>query len=212
MKHTVGKILAIAFLLVLALSCARTGRVIPEEKFSDIYAEMLLADQWISSNLKARRVADTTLFYAPILEKYGYDVLDYDASVRHYMKKPADFAAILDKSSMKLTAYANRLQAVEDEMNSRYKLPAYKSVDFSKDTILVIRLDTVSVTVPPADTALVLPATDTTSNNIQIDTTHYERKGNTEEMLLLHGPDDTASRRHSVKRPKLGPKSNQIAL
>ena len=212
MKHTVGKILAIAFLLVLALSCARTGRVIPEEKFSDIYAEMLLADQWISSNLKARRVADTTLFYAPILEKYGYDVLDYDASVRHYMKKPADFAAILDKSSMKLTAYANRLQAVEDEMNSRYKLPAYKSVDFSKDTILEIRLDTVSVTVPPADTALVLPATDTTSNNIQIDTTHYERKGNTEEMLLLHGPDDTASRRHSVKRPKLGPKSNQIAL
>ena len=212
MKHTVGKILAIAFLLVLALSCARTGRVIPEEKFSDIYAEMLLADQWISSNLKARRVADTTLFYAPILEKYGYDVLDYDASVRHYMKKPADFAAILDKSSMKLTAYANRLQAVEDEMKSRYKLPAYKSVDFSKDTILVIRLDTVSVTVLPSDSALVSPAIDSTSNNIQIDTTHYERKGNTEEMLLLHGPDDTASRRHSVKRPKLGPKSNQIAL
>lgn len=212
MKHTVGKILAIAFLLVLALSCARTGRVIPEEKFSDIYAEMLLADQWISSNLKARRVADTTLFYAPILEKYGYDVLDYDASVRHYMKKPADFAAILDKSSSKLTAYANRLQAVEDEMKSRYKLPAYKSVDFSKDTILVIRLDTVSVTVPPSDSALVSPAIDSTSNNIQIDTTHYERKGNTEEMLLLHGPDDTASRRHSVKRPKLGPKSNQIAL
>ena len=212
MKHTVGKILAIAFLLVLALSCARTGRVIPEEKFSDIYAEMLLADQWISSNLKARRVADTTLFYAPILEKYGYDVLDYDASVRHYMKKPADFAAILDKSSMKLTAYANRLQAVEDEMKSRYKLPAYESVDFSKDTILVIRLDTVSVTVPPSDSALVSPAIDSTSNNIQIDTTHYERKGNTEEMLLLHGPDDTASRRHSVKRPKLGPKSNQIAL
>ena len=212
MKHTVGKILAIAFLLVLALSCARTGRVIPEEKFSDIYAEMLLADQWISSNLNARRVADTTLFYAPILEKYGYDVLDYDASVRHYMKKPADFAAILDKSSSKLTAYANRLQAVEDEMKSRYKLPAYKSVDFSKDTILVIRLDTVSVTVPPSDSALVSPAIDSTSNNIQIDTTHYERKGNTEEMLLLHGPDDTASRRHSVKRPKLGPKSNQIAL
>ncbi len=212
MKHTVGKILAIAFLLVLALSCARTGRVIPEEKFSDIYAEMLLADQWISSNLKARRVADTTLFYAPILEKYGYDVLDYDASVRHYMKKPADFAAILDKSSMKLTAYANRLQAVEDEMKSRYKLPPYKSVDFGKDTILVIQLDTVSLTEPAADSALVSPAIDSTSNNIQIDTTHYERKGNTEEMLLLHGPDDTASRRHSVKRPKLGPKSNQIAL
>lgn len=212
MKHTVGKILAIAFLLVLALGCARTGRVIPEEKFSDIYAEMLLADQWISSNLKARRVADTTLFYAPILEKYGYDVLDYDASVRHYMKKPADFAAILDKSSSKLTAYANRLQAVEDEMKSRYKLPPYKSVDFGKDTILVIQLDTVSLTEPAADSVLVLPAIDSTSNNIQIDTTHYERKGNTEEMLLLHGPDDTASRRHSVKRPKLGPKSNQIAL
>lgn len=220
MKHSVGKILAITFLLVLALGCARTGRVIPEEKFSDIYAEMLIADQWISSNLKARRVADTTLFYAPILEKYGYDVLDYDASVRHYMKKPADFAAILDKSSSKLTAYANRLQAVEDEMKSRYKLPPYKSVDFGKDTILVIQLDTVSLTepaadstlVPPADSVLVLQAIDSTGNKIQIDTTHYERKGNTEEMLLLHGPDDTASRRHSVKRPKLGPKSNQIAL
>ena len=128
------------------------------------------------------------------------------------MKKPADFAAILDKSSSKLTAYANRLQAVEDEMKSRYKLPPYKSVDFGKDTILVIQLDTVSLTEPAADSALVSPAIDSTSNNIQIDTTHYERKGNTEEMLLLHGPDDTASRRHSVKRPKLGPKSNQIAL
>ena len=198
MKHSVGKILALSVLLVLALGCGHRGRVIPEDKFSDIYAEMLLADQWISSHMKARKVADTTLFYAPILEKYGYDVLDYDASVRHYMKKPSDFAAILESSSKKLTAYANRLQAVEDEMKSRYKLPAYRSVDFSADTILVVKIDT----------ALVLPATDTTSKIIQIDTTYYERKGNIEEMLLLHGPDDTASRRHSIKRPDFGRKSN----
>ena len=212
MKHSVGKILAFSVLLVLALGCGRTGRVIPEDKFSDIYAEMLIADQWISSNLKARRVADTTLFYAPILEKYGYDVLDYDASVRHYMKKPADFSAILDKSSRKLTAYANRLQAVEDEIKSRYKLPPYRSVDFGKDTILVIHPDTVSITEPAADSTLVPPVTDSTSNKIQIDTTDYERKGNTEEMLLLHGPDDTTSRRHSVKRPVFSPKSNRIAF
>lgn len=216
MKHSAGKILALSVLLVLALGCGHRGRVIPEDKFSDIYAEMLLADQWISSNLKARRVADTTLFYAPILEKYGYDVLDYDASVRHYMKKPSDFAAILESSSKKLTAYANRLQEVEDEMKSRYKLPAYRSVDFSADTILVVKIDTVlmvkadtaTVAEAPADTALVLPATDTTSKKIQIDTTYYERKGNIEEMLLLHGPDDTASRRHSIKRPDFGRKSN----
>ena len=62
MKHSVGKILTLTLLLVLALGCGRRGRVIPEDKFSDIYAQMLLADQWISSNLKARRVADTTLF------------------------------------------------------------------------------------------------------------------------------------------------------
>lgn len=185
MKHSVGTILSLTLLLVLALGCGRRGRVIPEDKFSDIYAQMLLADQWISSNLKARRVADTTLFYAPILEKYGYDVLDYDASVRHYMKKPEKFAQILDRTSKQLTAYANRLQAVEDEMKKRYKLPAYKPIDFSKDTIL---------TIIPIDT-----------------TTNYEPKGNTEEMFLLHGSDDTTSRRHPVKRFEPGAESKQIA-
>ena len=58
--------LSLALTLLLTLGCGRRARVIPQDKMSDIYAEMLLADQWISSNLKARRVADTTLFYAPI--------------------------------------------------------------------------------------------------------------------------------------------------
>ena len=221
MKRHCGRIMALSLLLVLALGCGHRGRVIPEDKFADIYADMLLADQWLSSNPKARRVADTTLFYAPILESYGYNVLDYNASVRHYMKKPEKFAAIISSSSKQLSAYAKRLQAVEDEMKSRYKLPPYKKVDFSRDTVLVVdtskvlssQADTLDSAIELADSAGVAAAEpDTVNTIIQSDTTNYERKGNFEEMFLLHGPDDTTSGRYRGQRERVGRKSNKIAF
>ena len=60
-----------------------------------IYAEMLVMDQWTLSESGLRNIADTSLVYEPIFQKYGYDTEDYRKSVEHYMKDPERFSRIL---------------------------------------------------------------------------------------------------------------------
>ena len=50
--------------LLLMISCGGDGRVIPKKKMSEIYADMFTADQWISQNYKASRVADSRFWIA----------------------------------------------------------------------------------------------------------------------------------------------------
>ena len=93
-------------LLVLCLisSCKRGNRVIPKDKFAEIYAEMFVLDQWLDDNRDVRRMADTTLVYAPVLDKYGYSYNDYlldqamglaDENSEDKAKFDAEIAAIL---------------------------------------------------------------------------------------------------------------------
>ena len=76
-----------AYLLPLALaavsfvSCGGDVKVIPKDEMAEIYAEMLLMDQWIAAHPQARRTADTSFVYEPIFEKYGYTSDDYRSSV-----------------------------------------------------------------------------------------------------------------------------------
>lgn len=88
--------------LLLMISCGGDGRVIPKKKMSEIYADMFTADQWISQNYKASRVADTTMVYEAIFEKYGYDSEDYRKSVDHYIQDPDRFARILRQTVLVL--------------------------------------------------------------------------------------------------------------
>lgn len=93
-KHFV--ILLLLAAMVLAPSCRRNGpRVIPRGKLAKIYAEMFVTDQWIQNTPKLRSIADTSLVYEPILEKYGYTSEDYQHSVQHYMDDPERFSRIL---------------------------------------------------------------------------------------------------------------------
>ena len=75
-------------------SCRQKG-VIDEDVLSQIYADMLMTDQWISSTAGVRLVADTSLVYEPILKKYGHTSADYRSSVEHYLKDPEDYADIM---------------------------------------------------------------------------------------------------------------------
>ena len=72
--------------------------MIPRGRLAEIYAEMLVTDQWITSTPGMRMIADTSLVYEPILQKYGYDLDDYLASVDRYMDDPERFSRILRKS------------------------------------------------------------------------------------------------------------------
>lgn len=89
-----------ATMLLLLSSCGKDdeAKVIPRGKLSEIYAEMLVTDQWITSTPGMRMIADTSLVYAPILEKYGYDLEDYLKSMDVYMGDPERFSRILRKS------------------------------------------------------------------------------------------------------------------
>lgn len=84
-----------AAVLFLSSCTGDGGKVIPRSKLAEIYAEMLITDQWISDTPGLRRTADTSLVYEPIFQKYGFTTADYRMSVDKYMDDPERFSRIL---------------------------------------------------------------------------------------------------------------------
>lgn len=81
---------------VFVSSCSKEeARVIPRSKLTKIYAEMLVADQWIQTSSDKRTAADTMLVYEPILEEYGYTSADYRYTLNEYLNDPDRFSRIL---------------------------------------------------------------------------------------------------------------------
>ena len=107
------RICAFAAAAAVMLSCGRQGRVIPAGKMSEIYADMLVADQRIRNNPELMPVADTSLFYEPVFNRYGYSSIDYVRSVNHYMEDPESFKKIFAKTKEILDGHISELRAVE---------------------------------------------------------------------------------------------------
>lgn len=128
-----------AYLVVLALvvglslaSCGKKERVIPKEKMAEIYAEMYVLDQWLDDNRSLRREADTSLVYAPVLDKYGYTYDDYLNSVDVYMKDPTRYSRILRRTSeilgSRLTELKAEKKAQEDAMKESRRLDSLRNL------------------------------------------------------------------------------------
>ena len=97
------KYILLTFIVLFVVSCSSDeGRVIPRGRLAEIYAEMLMTDQWILDTPDVRRMADTSFVYAPILERYGYTTLDYMKSVDRYMDDPERFSRILRSTGVLL--------------------------------------------------------------------------------------------------------------
>ena len=112
MRGLLRHILAAFVLAACLCSCGREGKVIPRNKFASIYAEMFLADAWLSTASPDDRLrSDTTAFYEPIFEKYGYTIEDYWASVSYYLQDPDRFSRILHRSRLQLESQIKALQA-----------------------------------------------------------------------------------------------------
>lgn len=107
-------ILAAALLLCLS-ACGKKDKIIPRSTLEDLYVDLFLADQWLIETPGQSRIADTTMVYEPIFNKYGYTTLDYIASVNHYIRDPKRYARILKRADAKLVARLNVLQALVDE-------------------------------------------------------------------------------------------------
>lgn len=118
MKRRLSYMMAMVLSAVIFLaSCGRDeAEVIPRDDMARIYAEMLLTDQWIVNTPNIRLIADTSLVYTPIFEKYGYDADDYRKSVDHYMDDPERFARIFRETGEILDAQIADLEVRKAEM------------------------------------------------------------------------------------------------
>lgn len=114
--------------VILTVSCKRNeAEVIPRAKLAKIYAEMLVTDQWITSNAGIRMIADTSLVYEPILNKYGYDADDYRMSVDYYMNDPERFSRILRTSGELIDKRIAELKQEQKRLEAIARLPVVKS-------------------------------------------------------------------------------------
>ncbi len=118
MKRSFRYVVAVSAVLVLFLSSCGRGRVrvIPRDELAEIYAEMMMTDQWILNTPNVRLIADTSLVYEPILEKYGYDSDDYRKSIDVYMDDPERFAKILKVTGEILEGRLKALELKKEEM------------------------------------------------------------------------------------------------
>lgn len=126
-------------ILLLAASCGgKKEKVIPRGRLAEIYAEMLMTDQWINSNPGQRQKADTSLVYEPILQKYGYSSADYRKSVEVYMDDPERFSRILRSTGVILD---RRLQELERRKEEIEREEALKRIRESLRITVEIDLD-----------------------------------------------------------------------
>ena len=130
-----------ALMLILLLSaCGGRARIIPRSTLANIYADMFLADQWLSDHSPERLTADTTLFYDPIFARYGYTFEDYDYSVKHYLKDPERFSKIFrdaaDKLKKERDIYVSKKEFVEKVKEFNEGIRGYSLVDFDHDSLL----------------------------------------------------------------------------
>ncbi len=119
MKSSLKIVLSFVLMVVAVISCDRSARVIPAGKMEKIYREMLLADQWLSENPEKRTMADTTWFYEPVFEKYGFTLKDYQKSVDRYLNDPKRYAEMVgrvEKGLRKDLAALNARMAREERL------------------------------------------------------------------------------------------------
>ena len=127
MKIRVVHIIAACAVLFSLVGCSfNRTKVIPRGEMAEIYAEMLMADQWISENSRTRTQADTSLVYEPIFQRYGYDTEDYRASVAHYMKDPERYSRILRETAEILDARILELKELKRIEDRRKSIVPYK--------------------------------------------------------------------------------------
>lgn len=128
--HIISTAAAVAF---FCTSCDRDGaEVIPRNQLAQIYAEMFVTDQWVMSAPGVRMIADTSLVYQPILEKYGYDIDDYMRTVDVYMNDPERFAKIFRTSAEILDGRILDLKARKEEQD-RQRERAKRALKYKSD-------------------------------------------------------------------------------
>lgn len=122
MRRISGYIAVVLAVFAMTLSCKRV-KVIPEDRLTDIYVEMFMADQWVVNGGLAT-MSDTHFVYRPIFEKYGYTADDYRHTVRTYLQDPEKYSKVFTKVKDKLNdrvVVLNRRDSIRTKRDSAMK-------------------------------------------------------------------------------------------
>lgn len=101
-RRPISCLFLLLMLLCWSVGCSRGPKVIPASKMEKIYREMFLADEWIKTFPEKRPSADTSWFYEPIFEKYGYTYSDYLNTVDHLLNDPQRYAEMVGRVARSL--------------------------------------------------------------------------------------------------------------
>ena len=117
MRGKSGITMVLLMASAVLLSSCRDYRRIGVKTMADIYADMLVADQWVNSNPEYRRTADTTMFYGSIFARYGYTFRDYDESVKYYLLNPEKYQKITDLTYDKISGQFKLVEEMKKRMD-----------------------------------------------------------------------------------------------
>ena len=116
---TFVRIAALVLLLLAFAGCRKGPKIIPQKDFGALYADLLLADQWVKLHPAQRRTADTTLVYSEILRQHGYTEEQVVASMKYYLRDPLRYKRAMDVAVARLE---KRHAEVEAELDIRHHI------------------------------------------------------------------------------------------
>ena len=125
------------------MASCRGPRVIPKDTLTDIYVDMLMADQFVREENISRKQLDTMLVYEAVFNKYGYDTDDYLNSVRYYLKDPERYAKVFEDVAKRLQGEVDALEKIIEHQEWLRRLgekrPQIDSIlaPFSKENVFL---------------------------------------------------------------------------
>lgn len=119
---TIIKTVCLAAALFVVGGCAEEG-IIPRSDMALIISEMYLVDQVLEDNPKLKMQADSMLVYPAIMERNGYTLEEYEASMLYYMSEGESFNEILKDAKERLGKREKELNRIVKETHSaKYQL------------------------------------------------------------------------------------------
>ncbi len=116
--RTILRLILPVMVVTAVMGCGEEG-VISKGAMANIVAEMYLADQYIEKNPEMMGQTDSLAVYPAVIEKNGYTVEEYKASVRYYLQRDDEYNLILKSAMASMEEYVKEL---EEEVEKQVKM------------------------------------------------------------------------------------------
>lgn len=105
-------VLTVLYIIFLLSACVQRDKRIPAHDFQLVLREMFLTDVILEREGQWRDLADSSIVYIPILEKHGYTVEQFLATMDYYAGRPSRYKSLL-------TRLRNSMDAERIDYNER---------------------------------------------------------------------------------------------